>query len=135
MPTSQPPFSLKAILLIDSATCLVMGVALIAAAGLISGLTAIPQTLLVYAGALLVPTGLFMASTGLWWRSSAFAVWLVIIGNVAWVSASLALLAGIISPNALGVTFILVQAIVVGVIAWLERRAQQSATFGGGVPG
>lgn len=128
MPTSQSPLSSKSILLVDAATCLVMGVALTAAAGLISGFTALSQSLLFYAGALLIPVALFMAATAIWWASNAFAVWLVILGNVAWVVASLALLVGFIAPNALGVAFILAQAIVVGVFAWLEFKAHQSGS-------
>lgn len=123
MPTTQSSLSMKSILLIDAATCLLMGAALLVASGMIACLTGIPQSLLFYAGVLLVPIGLFMAATGVWWRESSFAIWMIILGNVLWVVASLALLSGIIAPNALGVIFILAQAVVVGVLAWLELKA------------
>lgn len=55
-----------------------------------------------------------------------FAIWMIILGNVLWVVACLALLSGIIAPNALGVIFILAQAVVVAVLAWLELKAHRS---------
>lgn len=119
---SQSNASLKTILLLDAATCLLMGVLLTAASGFVAGLTALPQTLLFYAGALLIPIGLFMAATALWWLSSAGAVWLIIAGNAGWVVASLILLA-VVTANGLGIAFVLAQALVVAVLAWIEYRA------------
>ncbi len=113
---------LKTILLLDAATCLLMGVLLAAAPGLVSSITALPETLLFYAGALLIPIGLFMAAIALWWLGSAGAVWLIIVGNIGWVIASLTLLA-IVAPNKPGVAFVLAQALVVAVLAWFEYRA------------
>ncbi len=99
-----------------------MGVLLAAAPGLVSSITALPETLLFYAGALLIPIGLFMAAIALWWLGSAGAVWLIIVGNIGWVIASLTLLA-IVAPNKPGVAFVLAQALVVAVLAWFEYRA------------
>lgn len=125
--SSQPSnAALKPLLFLDAATCLAMGLALLVLSGFVAGLTAIPEALLFYAGALLVPIGLFMAATGLRWSTSAFAVWLIIAGNVGWVIASLALLAAI-PPNALGVALIVAQAVVVAVLAWAEQRAFRPA--------
>lgn len=118
---SQSNIPLKPVLLLDATTCLIMGLLLVAVTGFVSGITAIPETLLLYAGALLFPVGLFMAATALWWLGSSGAVWLIIVGNAGWVLASLVLLA-IVKPNGLGVVFVLAQALVVAVFAWVEYR-------------
>jgi len=119
---SQSNAPLKTILLLDSATCLLMSALLIAGAGFVSGITALPETLLFYAGVLLAPIGLFMAATALLWLGSAAAVWLIIVGNGGWVIASLVLLVTVV-PNGLGVAFVLAQALVVAVLARIEHRA------------
>jgi hypothetical protein len=51
-------------------------------------------------------------------------VWLIVLGNIGWVIASLGILA-FIAPNALGTIFILAQAAVVGVLALLEHGTLQ----------
>ncbi|WCL53252.1 hypothetical protein [Gimibacter soli] len=117
--SSQPRISLKSILLLDAATCLLMGLLLVAASGFVSGLTALPPALLFYAGALLLPIGLYMAATATWWLGNAAAVWLVIIGNAGWVVASIILLE-MIAPNGLGTAFVVAQALVVAALGWIE---------------
>lgn len=117
---------LQTILLLDAATCLLMGILLATTSGFVSGITGLPQTLLFYAGALLIPIGLFMAATATWWLGSAAAVWLIIVGNAGWVIASLALLT-IVTPNGLGLAFVLAQALVVAVLAWVEHRTLRAS--------
>jgi hypothetical protein len=81
----------------------------------------IPADLLFYAGASLFPIAAFIALVGTRQAPPPVSVWLVIVGNIAWVAASLSLLAGgAISPNALGYTFVAVQAAAVAVLAELE---------------
>jgi hypothetical protein len=113
---------LARILTLDAATCAAMGLLLVLAAGPIAGITAIPATLLIWAGALLLPIAAYMALVARIGTGSALAVWLVILGNLGWVATSLALF-GFIAPNGLGTLLILAQALVVGVLAWLEYRA------------
>ncbi|GLT10293.1 hypothetical protein GCM10007928_25250 [Sulfitobacter porphyrae] len=120
--SSQSNAPLKTILLLDAATCLLMGLLLATASGFVCSITALPQTLLFCAGILLLPIGLFMAATAIWWPGSAAAVWLIIVGNAGWVIASLGLLM-IVTANGLGVVFVLAQALVVAVLAWVEYRA------------
>jgi hypothetical protein len=123
---SQSNTWLKAVLLFDAATCLLMGVLFVTAFKFVSGITDIPQPLLYYAGLLLLPIGLFMAATALWWPRSSGAVWLIIAGNAGWVIASLAVLA-VIAANGLSSALILIQAIVVAVLAWVEHRALRTS--------
>lgn len=113
---------LARILTLDAATCAAMGLLLTLASGPISGITAIPATLLFYAGALLIPIAIYMALVARSGTGSALAVWIVILGNLGWVLASLGIFS-VIAPNGLGITLVLGQALVVGVLAWLEYRA------------
>jgi hypothetical protein len=113
---------LARILNLDAATCAAMGMLLLLAAGPIAGITAIPVMVLFWAGALLIPIAVYMALVARAGTASALAVWLVILGNLGWIAASLALF-GLIAPNGTGTALILAQALVVGVLAWLEFRA------------
>ncbi|WP_281683700.1 hypothetical protein [Thalassobaculum salexigens] len=122
MPQDRPTLSLRRVLYLDAATCLAMGGVLVAGTGFLAGLTDIPAPLLFYAGLALLPLAGVIAAIGRWMAGSP-AVWLVILGNVGWVLGSLALVAGVISPNLLGVAFILSQAAAVCLLTWLELAA------------
>lgn len=121
--------SLRALLLIDAATCAAMGLALDFGAGPIAAVTGFPETLLIFAGLALLPIAAFMALVA--WRPLPAGAWLVILGNLAWIAGSLLLLlSGWVSPNALGVTFVVAQALAVAILAELEYlalRARSSA--------
>lgn len=118
--------TLKNILLLDAATCLGAGALMAFGSGFLSGLTAIPALLLFWAGLILFPVAALMIVAGLQAVPSRPLVWLIVLGNIGWVVASVALFA-IISPNALGAAFILAQAAAVAVLALLEHNALQRA--------
>ena len=118
---------LARILNLDAATCAAMGLLLLLAAQPIAGITAIPATLLIWAGALLIPIAIYMGLVARTGTGSALAVWLIILGNLGWVAASLALF-GFIAPNGLGTALILAQALVVAALAWLEYRAWRATS-------
>ncbi|MGL4234756.1 hypothetical protein [Tabrizicola sp.] len=120
--TNSDHGGLARILNFDALTCAAMGLFLLLGSGPIAGITAIPATLLFYAGAILIPIAIYMALVARAGTGSPLAVWLVILGNLGWVVASVALF-GVIAPNGLGVALILGQAAVVGLLAWLEYRA------------
>lgn len=114
--------TINRILALDALTCGLMGIVLVVAGAQLSALLALPPDLLFYAGWLLLPIALFMAVLGRQatpWRAG---VWLVILGNCAWVLASMValLLAG---PNMLGALFLGFQALVVAVLAMAEFKA------------
>ncbi len=118
--------SLRPILAIDAATCAVMGLALDFTAQPLAALTGLPAPLLLYAGIGLLPIAAFMALVA--WRPHPAAVRLVVIGNAAWVAASLALpVSGWVDPTALGIGFVLVQALAVAGLAMLEHAALKIA--------
>ena len=126
MSTSLTRPSLRNVLLFDAATCALMGLVLVLGSGPLAALTAIPPALLFYAGLSLFPITVFMAAVASRRTTSAAGVWFVIVGNVGWVAGSL-LLFRWIAPNAFGVVFILGQAAVVAVLAWLEYTAVRGA--------
>ncbi len=117
----QSPNFLRNVLLIDATTCVITGALMTLGSGVLTQLTSIPRDLLLYAGLSLFPIAAFMAVAATRAALSSTAVWLVILGNVAWVAGSLWLLVGgTISPNAFGFVFIAAQAVAVAVLAELE---------------
>lgn len=129
MPANQNLPSLRALLLIDAATCAAMGAALDLGARPLAGLTDLSPALLHYAGFSLFPIAAFMALVALRPALQPVGAPLVIAGNGAWVLASLLLLAsGWIAPNGLGVAFVLLQAVAVAALALLELAALRRTT-------
>ncbi|KXO73599.1 hypothetical protein [Brucella anthropi] len=127
MKTAQTVFALKPLIAIDAITCAAMGVALVVASAPMGELTGIPASLLYWAGVLLLPVAAFMAWVSRSANPPAWAVNLVILGNGAWVAASLFLpVAGMITPNLFGWVFLVGQAAAVTVLTGLEVRAART---------
>lgn len=112
---------LRRALLLDGVATGATALLLLFGAGLLEPLLTIPAALLRAAGWILVPfVGL------VFWTASRDqvpqgAVWMVILGNAAWVLASIALLAGYwVTPSMLGYIFVIGQAVVVAVFAELQ---------------
>lgn len=125
---SQIPIasSLRTILYLDAAACVAMAIPLTVGAEPIAELTRLPQALLFFAGLGLFPAAGLIVAIARWFERGR-AVWLVIGGNAAWIAASLALVAGVVAPNAWGVAFILAQALAVAVLTGMEYGAVRSA--------
>lgn len=120
--------SLRALIAGDALTCAAMGVGLLLASGPIGAATAIPTALLFYTGLSLVPISVFMAAVASRSVTPRIAAGLVIAGNALWVAVSLfLLLGGWIAPNALGLAFVIGQALVVAALAKLEFDAWQTS--------
>ena len=125
--TRHPNF-LRTILLIDAAICVVTGAVMTLGATPIDMLTNVPRELLFYSGLSLFPIAAFIALVGTRTALPTPGVWLVILGNVGWVAASVwVLLAGTADPNTLGVAFIAFQALAVAVLAELEFMGLRSS--------
>ena len=116
--------TLQNVLLFDAATCIAAGALMAFGSNFVAGLTAIPAPLLTWAGLILFPCAALMIFAGLQASPSRPIVWLIVLGNIGWVIASLGVFA-FIAPNALGTIFILAQAAVVAVLALLEHNALQ----------
>ena len=90
-------------------------------AGLLSGLTQLPPDLLRSAGLSLFPIAAFIAFVATRAELPRAGVWLVILGNVAWVAASLWVhLRRRDRAQTFGYAFVAVQALAVAVLAELE---------------
>ncbi|GLQ55877.1 hypothetical protein [Devosia nitrariae] len=114
--------TLNRILAFDALTCALMGSVLILSAPALSALMVLPQDLLFIAGCVLLPIALFMAVLARQVRPWTAGVWLVILGNAAWVAGSLALVA-VTGPNLLGTGFLILQALVVALLGLAEFNA------------
>jgi hypothetical protein len=119
-PATRPAITLRQWLIVDAVTCLLTGVLLTLASAPLASLLGLPQALLFYAGLALFPCAALMAVTA---RSQKRAlVWTVILGNVAWVVGSL-YVAFAFEVTSIGMAFVLVQAVAVDILAFLEWRA------------
>jgi hypothetical protein len=114
------PFLQRALLadaLISGATGLLMFLG----AGFLTGLLALPEPLLRYAGLALLPFAAFVVFVATRERLNRMLVWDVIILNALWTIGSIVLLvSGWVAPNMLGAAFVIFQAVVVGVFAELQ---------------
>lgn len=116
--------ALRRLLVLDAATCAAMGAGLLVAAAPVAAATALPEPLLLHAGAMLVPIAAFMAAVGLRSRIWVSGVALIVAGNAVWAGASIAIVvAGLVAPNVIGSGLLLGQALAVAILAALEYRA------------
>lgn len=118
--------TLTSLLAIDAVTCAGMGALLMLAARPIAALTDLPMPFLLGAGAILLPIAAFMALVARGRSPFPIGARLVVLGNVGWVIASIALPAlGTVKPNPFGWTFLIAQAAIVAILAWLEGQAMR----------
>ena len=128
----NPTAFLRRVLALDSASCALLGLLLTLDGAALSPLLGLGERLLFGAGLLLLPLAGLIG-----WLASRPApprllVWLVIVGNLAWVAESVLLIAtesGRITP--FGTAFVAGQAAAVLVVALLEyaglRRIRATA--------
>lgn len=112
---------LRATLLVDAATCVTMGLVMTLFSARLSELMALPAPFLFYVGLSLFPFSgffLYVATRG---KTAAFLVRTIVLGNALWALGSiLILVAGWVTPNSLGLYFVLFQAAGVAILAGLE---------------
>lgn len=112
---------LRAALWLDAAASGVTGVLMLVGSDLLAGPLGLPAVLLRAAGLILLPYAGFVALVARRDVPSPGAVRAVIACNVAWVVASIAILAqGWVAPTVLGYAFVIAQAVVVGALAELQ---------------
>jgi hypothetical protein len=117
---SHPQF-LRRVLIIDALSSAGMGAALVLGAGAVDGLLGMPAEFLRAVGASLLPFAALVAYVATRSMPTRAAVWAIIAANLIWVADSLLLVVtGWFAPTALGIAFIIAQAVFVGVIAELE---------------
>jgi len=119
---------LRLALLGDAAASGAMGLLLAAGAGILADPLGLPFALLLGAGLALIPYAGLVALLGRSARPSRNAVRAVIGVNLLWVAESLLLLAlPFVAPTALGVAFVLAQAMAVAGFAALQLAALRRA--------
>lgn len=120
MHTVSSPF-LRRVLMLDAIASGATGLLLAFGAGALAPITGIDPAVAGPAGYFLIPYAGLVA-----WLAGRPAqpvplVWAVVIVNLVWVVESLGVLAlGWLAPNALGMAFVIAQAVVVGVFAELQ---------------
>ena len=116
------------VLSLDAATSGIAGVAMIAGAGFISGLTALPSSLLFWAGVILLPWTALLAYFSRRSTMSRIAMIDIVAVNALWVVASIGILvAGLVTPNMLGVAFVIAQAAAVLLFTVLQMGVLRSS--------
>lgn len=87
----------------------------------IGRLTQLPSALLIYAAIILIPCSIFMFAVALKASEYKPLVWIIVLGNLAWLLASLFLLVSdLVAPTMLGSTFIVIQALAVAGLTGAE---------------
>jgi hypothetical protein len=115
---------LRRALLVDATASGAMGVLFLVAAGPLASLLGLPANLLRWVGILLIPFAAFLVWLAPRAADRRVIVRLVAAGNVLWVVASaLLLVSGRFHATPFGTGFVLLQAAVVAVFAYLENRA------------
>lgn len=121
MQTMIPSRLLKATLLVDAAASGSLAVMQLGAADFLSRLLMLPRGLLVETGAFLVAYTLLLVVMSRSARIWAPLVMFVVIGNAAWAAGCAALLgSGVLQPSAMGIAFVVLQAVAVLLFAGAE---------------
>ena len=120
----NPNILLRRLLLLDAVTCIATGLLLTFGSAMLAAMLRLPAGLLVEAGIALLLFALFVLWASRQADRSPVPAEIVIALNIAWVAASLVLLAGPwVEPNALGTAFVAAQAAAVALLAGLQLIA------------
>ncbi|MGK3993617.1 hypothetical protein [Sorangium sp. So ce1024] len=130
--SSSSPLFLRRALLADAIVSGATGLLLFAGAAHLAGVVGLPEALLRWSGASLLPFAALVAWVGTRERPARAAVLAVVVANALWVIDSVLLLVtGWVEPTALGHAFVLAQALVVALFAEAQvlglRRARAAA--------
>ena len=119
---------LRTTLHIDAAMSGAMGLVLVAAAGPIAAVTALPAPLLLACGLFFVPYAALLAWGAARSDLPRWLVWLLAGGNALWaVECAAAPLLGLVAPNGWGIAFLAVQAVAVAAFAQMYLTALRRA--------
>ncbi|MBR1153044.1 hypothetical protein [Bradyrhizobium sp. JYMT SZCCT0428] len=129
----NPSSFLSRALLADAVFSGVAAVLLTLGAGVLAPFLNLPEALLRESGLFLIAYTALVGWLGTRQSVLKALVLLVIVGNAAWTLGSIALLfSGAVSPNLLGILFVVAQAIATGVFAELQyiglRKSESAVT-------
>ena len=114
----------RKVLKLDALTCLAAGAAMSLGAGPLSVPLGLDPLLLLIVGCSLFPVAALFAWMAFTPALGRGLLRLAVLGNVAWVAASLAVVV-LAQPTALGTAFVTAQALVVAALASIEHRLSQ----------
>ena len=115
------PHFLRRVLWLDAATGVATGLLQFGFADALAPLLGLPANLLSWSGAALGVFVLFISWIATRKNIPAGAVWLLIGANVLWLLGCLGLLASsLVAPTVFGVSFLITQAVTVGLLVELE---------------
>lgn len=115
------PNFLRQVLRFDALSCLACGLLQLAFLRDMTQLLGLPAGLLSATGSFLLVFGVAVAWLSTREAIPRAAVWLVVAGNLGWAVACVVLLAGgVVSPTRLGVAYVALQALTVGLLAELQ---------------
>ncbi|MGQ0639777.1 MAG: hypothetical protein ACT4P6_03255 [Gemmatimonadaceae bacterium] len=128
--TSHQPNALKRALLLDATASGGMGLLLVLAAGSLERLLGLPRDLLSYVGLFLLPFAGLLLWVATRRTPATSLVAAIVVGNVLWVAASVALLlSDLVNPTVLGEAFVIAQAAAVTLFAYLEYAAVRARSM------
>ena len=117
----------RLLLTVDGAVSGATGLAMAAGAAHLARALDLPPALLRYAGVALLPFAALVLYFARLPALSRAHVWAVVALNVGWVAGSaLVLIAGVVTPNALGIAFVIFQALVVALLAAFQYTSLRS---------
>ena len=124
MTHTQSASLVRRLLLIDSLVSGATGALMAGAAPLLESWLGLPALLLQFAGIALLPFAAVVGWLALQTSPARAGVQAIVATNFAWVAASILLLvAGGLNPTALGIAFVIFQAVVVGLLGELQYMA------------
>lgn len=126
------PRFLRNVLLADAASCLATGLAQVLFAGPLADLLALPAVLLLATGWFMIVYALLAAFVATRQPVPPGWVWLFVAGNFSWAIGCVAVAFGAwFHPSALGIVWVLAQAVTVAVLAELQWAGVRRATPAG----
>jgi hypothetical protein len=115
---------LRRALVVDALASGLTGALMLGGASALAPMLGLPTALLQGAGLVLVPYVAFVAIVAARTHISTAAVWAVIACNAVWTVASFALVIdGFVAPTALGIAFVIGQAVAVAALGALQYAA------------
>jgi hypothetical protein len=130
MMNTQSVSFVRRLLLTDALVSGATGAMMAGAAPILEPWLGLPASLLRFAGIALLPFAALVGWLAVQTSPARAGVQAIIATNFAWVAASiLLLLVGGVNPTALGIAFVLFQAVVVGVLGELQYVGLRRATI------
>lgn len=134
MHSTRPSPLLRYALLADALASGATGLLAFAGAGALADLLGLPTALLRYAGLMLLPYAAFLLWLGTRASIAPRTVYAVVAVNALWAVDSVVLLAsGWVAPTALGIGFVLFQALAVAGFAAAQAYGLRAEAAGGAV--